>query len=319
MRRGTLLTQVLLVNLTLIAAAVIAASIASDSGNPLRDSATIGLVLGLAVALAVALNVFLLTRRFEPLEQLVEQMENADLSHPSAASDLPPLRGPEEVRRLEHTFREMLARLEAERRHGASAALAAQERERSRVALDLHDEVNQALTGLLLRIETLRRKAPPELSAEIAETSAVASRAMDELLTLARQLRPSTLDDLGLKAALASLAEDIGRRTGIVTAFDGDGDFSELSDEVQLVAYRVAQEALSNAAQHASPKHVEVQLSRAGDGLDLRVSDDGAGFDADRSRKGLGIAGMRERALLVGGSVEIRSDPRSGTRVRLRA
>ena len=213
----------------------------------------------------------------------------------------------------------MLARLEAERRRGASAALAAQERERSRIALDLHDEVNQALTGLLLRLETLRRKAPPELSDELAETSAVAGQAMQELLTLARQLRPTSLDDLGLKAALASLSEELGRRTGIETDFDGHGDFSPVSDEIQLVAYRIAQEALSNAVQHGDPNHVEVRLVRSGAGLELRVSDDGTGFDATLPDAGLGISGMRERAMLVGGEIEIDSEPNEGTRVRLTA
>ena len=319
MRRGRLLTQVLVVNLTLIAAAVISVSIASDPTGPLRDSATVGLVLSLAVAATVGLNFLLLQKRFQPLEQLVEQMEDADLSTIKASADLPPLRGSEEVRRLEQTFRTMLARLEAERRRSASAALAAQERERSRIALDLHDEVNQALTGLLLRLETLRRKAPPELTDELAETSGVAATAMQELLALARQLRPTSLDDLGLKAALASLSEDLSRRTGIETDFEGHGDFSPVSDEVQLVAYRIAQEALSNAVQHGDPSQVEVRLGRNGDGLELCVSDDGSGFDTTLPDSGLGIMGMRERAMLVGGEVEIDSQPDAGTRVRLTA
>jgi two-component system sensor histidine kinase UhpB len=318
MRRGTLLTQVLVANLLLIAAAVIAAWIASDPGNPATNSA-VGIVLGTAVAATVGLNFSLLQRRFKPLDDLVVQMENADLSGSSPASELPPLRGPEEVRRLEHSFREMLIRLELERRQGASAALAAQERERSRVALDLHDEVNQSLTGLLLRLETLRRKAPPELAAELAETGAVAGQAMEELLTLARQLRPTTLDDLGLKAALATLSEEVGRRSGIDTDFDGDGDFSPVSDEIQLVTYRVAQEALSNAVQHAHAERVRVRLQRTGDGLELRISDDGSGFDAVNTNGGLGIAGMRERALLVGGKIEIDSGPNIGTQIRLKA
>lgn len=319
MRRATLLTQVLAANLLLIAAAVIAAWIASDPGSPSTDSATVGIVLGAAVAATVGLNFSLLQRRFKPLERLVEQMENADLSGNSGTTELPPLRGPQEVRRLEHTFREMLIRLELERRQGASAALAAQERERSRVALDLHDEVNQSLTGLLLRLETLRRKAPPKLALELAETGAVAGQAMEELLTLARQLRPTTLDDLGLKAALATLADEIGRRSGVETDFVGEGDFSPVSDEIQLVTYRIAQEALSNAIQHAHAERVRVRLQRAGDGLQLQITDDGTGFDPLNGHHGLGLAGMRERALLVGGTIEIDSSPNAGTQVRLRA
>jgi two-component system sensor histidine kinase UhpB len=95
----------------------------------------------------------------------------------------------------------MLRRLEAERRRTSSAALRAQEEERTRVARDLHDEVNQALTGVLLRLEAARERAPAELKPELAQTRALANQAMEELLSLARQLRPTALDDLGLKAA----------------------------------------------------------------------------------------------------------------------
>ncbi|MDQ3103103.1 MAG: sensor histidine kinase [Actinomycetota bacterium] len=318
MRRGTLLTQVLAVNLLLIAAAVLAAAIASNPDSTFRDRETIGVVLGFALALTVAVNVFLLSQRFEPLEHLVEQMENADLSRPTAA-DAPPIEGPEEIQRLSRSFHEMLERLEAERRAGAHAALEAQERERARVALDLHDEVNQALTGLLLRVEAMRRTAPEEIRVELAETGAVAARAMDELLTLARQLRPTTLDDLGLSAALAGLVEETGRRSGIVTAFESEGDVKELSPDVQLVAYRIAQEATSNAVQHSGAGHVRVRLLESDGDMELRVSDDGSGFDPSEHGAGLGIAGMRERALLINGVLDIESVPGAGTRVRLRA
>jgi len=320
MRRGTLLTQVILVNLLLIGAAVVAAVVASAPDSSLRDTGAAGLVLGFALATTVAANVFLLSRRVEPLERLADEMERVNLSRPQVAEERIAIGGPEEVRRLDQSFREMLSRLEAERRSGASAALEAQERERARVARDLHDEVNQALTGLVLRLEALRTKAPPELSEELIETRAVASQAMQELLKLARQLRPTALDDLGLEAALAGLVEDIARQTEIRTAFDrelGTGVLPELSDELQLVTYRVAQEALSNAVRHSGAAHIRVRLCIDDQRLELRVSDDGAGFDADRTGAGLGVAGMRERALLVGASLEIDSEPGMGTRVRL--
>ena len=108
------------------------------------------------------------------------------------------------MQRLEHSFRLMLDGSRPSGGGRPSAALDAQERERARVARDLHDEVNQSLTGLLLRLEALRAKAPPELAGELAETGPVADQAMEELLALARQLRPTALDDLGLEAALAA-------------------------------------------------------------------------------------------------------------------
>lgn len=318
MRRGTLLTQVLVVNLLLIAAAVVAASIASNPESTFQGAAT-GIVLGFAVAATVAVNVYLLSQRFAPLEELVEEMEHADLTRPAPSRQVHDLGGPEEVQRISRSFREMLERLESERRQAAKDALGAQERERARIALDLHDEVNQALTGLLLRLGALRRVAPPELEAELAETNAVATQAMEELLAIARQLRPTTLDDLGLEAALASLVDEIGRRAGVAAAFEPEGDVSSVPDDVQLVAYRVAQEALSNSIQHGTPEHVRVRLIGAADSLELRVTDDGPGFDAHGSKPGLGISGMRERALLCGGTLQIDSAPGAGTRVTLRA
>jgi two-component system, NarL family, sensor histidine kinase UhpB len=319
-RRTTLLTQVLLVNLPLIAVAVVAASVASNPAHELRDNGAAGLVLGFALAATIAVNVFLLSRRFAPLQQLADEMERVNLARPRSTEEIEAIAGPQEVERLNQSFRRMLERLEAERRHSASAALEAQERERARVARDLHDEANQALTGLVLRIEALRAKAPPELSAELAETGAVAGRAMEELLTLARQLRPTALDDHGLRAALAGLVADLDRRSEITAVFECEqrkGSFADLGEEVQLVAYRVAQEALSNAARHSGARHLRVRLILTGAGLELRVSDDGCGFSFDEGKVGLGISGMRERALLAGGTLEIESRPNLGTRVRL--
>jgi two-component system sensor histidine kinase UhpB len=179
MRRGTLLAQVLAANLLLITIATIAAALVAGPGDLDEDSGA-GIVLAFAVALTVLVNVFMLARRFRPLEQLADEMERADLSRPradiAAAEDTS---GPEEVRRLQRSFRRMLERLEAERRRSASAALEAQEQERTRVARDLHDEVNQSLTGLVLRLEAVRAKAPPELADEIAETRSLANQAME--------------------------------------------------------------------------------------------------------------------------------------------
>jgi two-component system sensor histidine kinase UhpB len=318
MRRGTLLAQVLTANLLLITIATIAAALVAGAGEGGDDSGT-GLVLAFAIALTVLVNVFMLSRRFRPLEQLADEMERADLSRPRA--NLPEAgdaaAGPEEVRRLQGSFRRMLERLEAERRRSASAALEAQEQERARVARDLHDEVNQSLTGLVLRLEAVRAKAPLELAGELAETRALANQAMEELVSLARQLRPTALDDLGLKAALAGSTDELGRQSGIATSFGAAGDFTEVPGDVQLVLYRVGQEALANAARHSGADSIVVRLARHDNRVELTVSDDGRGFAFDEAGGGLGIEGMRERALLVGGELAIESRPGVGTKVRL--
>ena len=319
MRRQNLLTQVLLANLILMVAAVVAIAIAGNPSLDVSAHPALALILGLAVVLMILVNVMLLQRRFRPLERLVEEMERVDLSRPGANLRIPAdgLGASEEVERLNRAFRRMLARLEAERRRTSSTALAAQEQERARVARDLHDEVNQSLTGLLLRLEAARAKAPVEVAHELAETKALANQAMEELLLLARQLRPTALDDLGLKAALAGHVKELGRRTSIDADFESEGNFLGLPADVQLVVYRVAQEALSNAAQHSGADHVRVRLVRAGDRVELVVEDDGSGFTFDEAARGLGIAGMRERALLVDGDVQVESRLGTGTSVRL--
>ncbi|MEK6278542.1 MAG: sensor histidine kinase, partial [Actinomycetota bacterium] len=200
----------------------------------------------------------------------------------------------------------------------SSAALRAQEEERARIARDLHDEVNQALTGVLLRLEAARENAPPELDGELAETRALANQAMEELLSLARQLRPTALDDLGLKAAVAGQVADLDRHGEVEASFESEGDFSDLDDDVQLVVYRVAQGALSNFSRHSGASSVRVKLLRRDGGVELTVADDGRGFAFAEAEGGQGIAGMRERALLVGGGLDIESRPGEGTTVRLR-
>jgi two-component system sensor histidine kinase UhpB len=318
MRRNTLLAQVLVANLLVISVATVAAALVAGRGSIDQDSPA-GIVLGFAIALTVIVNLFMLTRRLEPLEQLADEMERVDLTRRAPQSPAYPsrLEGPEEVRRLERSFRRMLERLEAERRRSASVALEAQEKERARVARDLHDEVNQSLTGLVLRLEAARAKAPPELAAELTEIRLVANQAMDELVALARQLRPTALDDLGLTAALASQAEDLERQSGIATSFGAAGEFGDLADDVQLVLYRVAQESLANAARHAGAESIVVRLARQDGRVELTVSDDGSGFAFDEAGSGIGLEGMRERAMLVGGDLRIESRPGVGTRVRL--
>ncbi len=319
MRRQNLLTQVLVANLVLMLATVLAVVIVGNPSLDVSNHPTLAVIVVLAIVLMILVNVLMLQRRFRPLERLVEEMEKVDLTRPGANLRI---QGDgagesEEVERLNRAFRRMLERLEAERRRTSSTALAAQEQERARVARDLHDEVNQSLTALLLRLEAARARAPVEVAHELAETKALANRAMEELLMLARQLRPTALDDLGLKAALSGHVRELGRRGSVRTSFESEGNFSGLPADVQLVVYRVAQEALSNAVQHSGGEHVRVNLVRSGDRVELRVEDDGSGFTFDQAARGLGIAGMRERALLVGGDIHVESRPGAGTRVLL--
>jgi two-component system, NarL family, sensor histidine kinase UhpB len=314
MRSRTLLTQVLAVNTALVAlTAFVAAIVARDR---LEDAtSTEGLLMiALAVSGVVLLNSILLRKRLAPIERLVDAMSGVDLAHPGKRADV--TRGAaDEVRRLTADFNRMLERLEEERRQSGRAVLRAQEQERSRIAQDLHDEVNQALTGVLLRLQATIGDAPPGLQEELRETKDVAAQAMEELLHLARQLRPTALDDHGLVPALASQVADFGDRTGIRSSFRRHGSLPHLSTEEQLVIYRVTQESLSNVAQHACARHVDVELSFIGRTV-LRIRDDGRGFVRNGNGR-LGVSGMRERALLVGGQLSIFTEPGDGTTIEL--
>jgi two-component system sensor histidine kinase UhpB len=193
--------------------------------------------------------------------------------------------------------------------------LRAQEEERARIAQDLHDEVNQALTAILLRLQAAALDVPPGLRSELREIQTLATQAMEELLMLARKLRPAVLDDHGLIPALHSQVGDFADQTGIRARFSANGTIPQLSPEAQLVIYRVTQESLSNIAQHAAAQNVDVELSFVGRTV-LRVDDNGCGFSQPR-KGGLGLSGMRERALLVGGHLTIFSELGRGTRVEL--
>ncbi len=325
MRRSTLLTQVLAVNAALVGVtATIAAIVARDRLADVASGDGL-LVLGLTVASAILLNSLLLRARLAPMERLVDGMTHVDLAHPGMRVNTP-LRSAREVHELTEAFNRMLVRLEDERRESGRAVLRAQEQERSRIAQDLHDEVNQALTAILLRLSATIGDAPWELRSELQETQELVTRAMDELLALARQLRPTALDDHGLIAALAGQVSDFGQRTGMQARFHHHGELPMLSDEEQLVIFRVTQESLSNVSKHARARAVDVELSFVGRTL-LRVRDDGHGFDEAPSRRvngrvrgrpgGLGLSGMRERALLVGGSLHIFTVPGAGTTIEL--
>jgi two-component system, NarL family, sensor histidine kinase UhpB len=306
--------QILAVNALLITATVLAASVAArlqlDSPGSRRQS----LVLVAAILATVLVNGIVLRRRFEPLESLIDTMERAELSDPGVRSQVP-TGDSEEVVRLHQAFNRMLTRMEEERRHSSEAVLRAQEAERARLARDLHDEANQALTGVLLRLRAIEHDAPEALRPELRETADAATQAMDELLRLARELRPSALDDHGLEAALRTQVAGFMRQTGVAATLEISDGVGELSPDEQIVVYRVVQEALNNVAEHAQAELVAVELTRDGDHPVLRVTDDGRGFT--HAGDGLGITGMRERARLAGGRVRVHSVTGRGTVVEL--
>jgi two-component system, NarL family, sensor histidine kinase UhpB len=269
---------------------------------------------GLVVLLTV--NLILMRRSFAPLARLAALMNRIDPLEPGRR--LPALGPASEVTRLTDAFNDMLDRLETERRDSALRALVAEAAERRRIAADLHDEVGQRLTALLLRLDRLRRLPPAEAAAEFDATAEAMKATLEVVRGLARRLRPEVLDELGLVPALRSLCDRIEKSTGLTVRRSLDPDLPPLSPDAELVAYRVAQEALTNAVRHAGAGAAHVRLAAEGDGVELVVSDDGVGVSRGAAEDSAGgIRGMRERALLIGGRLEVAPAPGGGTAVRL--
>jgi two-component system, NarL family, sensor histidine kinase UhpB len=324
-RDDSLIGQIVAANVVLVALTLFAASLAAGLDITVRDQRWQFLILTLAMVLSLCVNLWMLQRRFRPLERLIDRIEAIDPSEPTALeiAQQDPI---EEIDRLSHSFKRLLDRIEEERRRSGQLAMRAQEEERRRLARDLHDEVNQALTAILLRLEALAHDTPPERADEVAELKRLVNQAMDELLTLARQLRPSALDDHGLVPAVEAQLKRFAARTGIEVRMRTEGDPNELPEVVQTAIFRVAQEALANVARHAGATGVELELEEDEGRVELRVRDDGAGFDPGAIQRagsegpgaGLGLGGMAERARLVGGELDVRSAPGGGTTVTLR-
>src|SRR3954451_21346987 len=313
-----LITQVLAVNAALICGTLLAYTVAATfhaDAAPDRP----GFLLFVAGVLATILaNGLLLRRRFQPLERVIAAMERVDFGPGGRRPHLPEADS-EEVLRLHAAFERMLDRLEAERARTAALVLRAQEEERARLARDLHDEANQALTGVLLRLQATAQDAPAAPRAELRERQGVATQAMGELVRLARELRPVALDDLGLGAALRTQVDELRRRAGLRTSLRlAAAGLEDLDTDEQIVVYRIVQEGLSNVARHSGARNVRVDVERLSGGTVVRLADDGTGFTPSVAVPGLGIKGMRERAVLAGGRFYVDSAPGHGTTIELR-
>jgi len=310
----SLRTRVFLVNalVFLIAGTFLALTPATVS---LPTSLSDALVLTFGLGCTVLLNLLVIGRTFAPLSRLIEAMERFE---PLSPDYRVPIYGDErEIVQLTKAFNDMLDRIEAERRESVQRSLAAQERERQRIAQELHDEIGQSLTALLLQVEGLARSVPEEERDALAELSRATRDTLDQVRDVARRLRPEVLDDLGLGKAIAALCERLGEQSGVDISCAVDPELPQLAPESELVAYRVAQEAMTNTLRHSGAEHAALVLERDGEDVLLTVADDGRGIGEDAD-DGSGIQGMRERALLIGARLRIDPGEPSGTVVRLR-
>jgi two-component system sensor histidine kinase UhpB len=292
----------------------VTATFARNSEVPSREG-LVGIFVLVGVILSGTVNILVLRAAFQPLdslERVAEAVRRGDLSaraRPNTLSD-------PQLARLAETFNdtlEMLQRDQEQLRHLASQVIRAQEDERKRVARELHDDTAQILFAQLLRV-TAMKSSPLEdvrASAELLENMTV--EAIEGVRRLALELRPPALDDLGLREALEDLAQRFSEQLNIPVVYNASGLRDRLSGELELVLYRVAQEALTNSAKHASATHIRVSIVRTDQAVSLSIEDDGVGLgprpprDLDSFGLGLGLFGMEERVALVGGRLDIRS------------
>jgi signal transduction histidine kinase len=199
----------------------------------------------------------------------------------------------------------------------------AQEDERKRIARDLHDELGQQLTALRLKLQTARKISKDEImNGKLDEMQLIARQIDDGVDFLAWELRPTVLDDLGLFVALDKYVSEWSRYAGVRADLLGSSlKKTRFTPEVEMNLYRIVQEALNNVHKHAGAKSVEVMLERREDLIVLIIADNGKGFDPEdksKRKKGMGLTGMRERAALIGATLEIESAPDEGTSIFVR-
>src|SRR6266511_3207781 len=217
---------------------------------------------------------------------------------------------------LRPAFNPLLERLEAERRESGRRAVAAQEAERKRVASELHDEVGQAMTGVLMLLARLQDAVVPERRRELADAQEAIRGGLEEVRRIAQELRPELLEHLGLVSALRALARTFAARTGIEVECRFAPELLKLDRDVELALYRIVQESLTNVARHAGATRVELSMGPRQGGVGVRVVDDGRGVHGPL-RDGGGVRGMRERAMVVGGELAITAARAGGVEVRV--
>ena len=309
--RVSLFWRVFAVNAGLLGAiAVLLLVTPVEIDSPIRTTQALIIIGGLAITLAT--DALLLRRAFTPLERLARRMDTVDLLRPGQR--LPVGRG-DEVGRVVTAFNHMLDRLESERHENGRRVLAAQEAERVGIARDLHDEVGQLLTGVLLQLNSIAERAPEHRS-EIDQAREAVRSALDEVRRISSELRPESLEHLGLVSALTELSTTFTRISGVQVERRFDDSVPPLPADAELAVYRIAQESLTNVARHSEATHVTMALESGLDRIVLRIVDDGRGFGGAPVEQG-GLRSMRERALLIGGALAIKAGAAGGVDVRL--
>src|SRR5689334_4898739 len=315
-----LLYKVLFANSLVI---LLGATLGTYLATRLKDTNSLVVLVGfvlLGLIISVVINYALLKFALSPLTLLRETMQQAqtgDMTSKAPVNGFDP-----DADALAKTFNTMLAAIDELSKSRAIQILHAQEQERKRIARELHDETSQVLTSLLISLAMLEESLTSDTGrARIADTRALAHQTLRAVRNLSIDLRPSALDYLGLLPALRWYLKEYQAKCGVVVEFVASGLKNRLPPEMETAIYRIVQESLTNTAKHARAQKVWIALSEDGAVVRVHVRDNGRGFDAQAVLKtpwqdrGLGLAGMVERATLLDGSVNIASRPGAGTTI----
>jgi two-component system sensor histidine kinase UhpB len=273
---------------------------------------------------SIAVNWFVLRAALRPLLVLEKTVDEVRRGNFSVRVKKVGVADPN-IDMLTETFNGMLDAVEryrAQIREMSVRALNAQEEERKRISRELHDDTAQALTAQLLRLKTIEATGGSLDPSGLTQLIELTAETLEDVRHMAHELRPPSLDDLGLLASLEGLIAQCSERFDLPVVFYSDGLKQRPTPDVELVVYRIVQEALTNIAKHAGECEATVSLRFYRNTLWIRITDNGRGFDVpslDRSDgSGLGLFGMQERAALVGGTVTVTSGPGRGTEVEVR-
>lgn len=276
------------------------------------------------VTLSALVNYAVLWAAFEPLVMLQRAAAAVRAGNWQSRASKSIFSDPQ-IEHLADTFNTMLDTVEqrnTQLQKISGQVIGAQEDERKRIARELHDQTAQSLTNLLIRLRLLEKtKSLEDLHSSVEQLRGLVTETMEDVRELSRTLRPTLLDDYGLVAALEAYVAGLRRRLPLPIDFVTSGlEGERLPMEVELVCYRIVQEALTNVIKHANAHRVLVELKCSRLLLTVRIKDDGVGFDQTAlpsETHGLGLVGMRERAQLLGGKLVIKSKAGLGTEVRL--
>lgn len=322
-----ILFKVLIANATIVIVGAIGGTSITWNYSRDHDAITLpSLILGFVVIgfpLSVIVNYFVLRAAFRPIDILQRTATAVRLGDLTARTEPTTFTDPQ-IRHLSETFNATLDEVARDRREIQSLAtqvIHAQEEERKRLARELHDETAQLLFAQLLTITTVRESASGATLRLTEDLERMTVQSLESVRRLALELRPPALDDLGLFDALAELCQRFSDQLDIPVRFEHRGSRTRVPKEVELIVYRVAQEALTNVAKHASARHAWVQFDRAEAEMTISIRDDGIGIDPHLPRRpddtglGLGLFGMEERVALAGGSFRIWRRGSHGTEV----